>query len=103
MKRLSNGDIVVPEWEAPSIISSKTISSFRLATEMNGAGNVYVVTKLDSSSSSALEVYIQDMASTSWTKTAVASIDHAAPDVLKRKVYYVELTVRKGGVTAPGT
>ena len=42
------------------------------------------------------------MASTGWTKTTITSINHAAPDVFKRKVYYVELTVRKGGVIAPG-
>ena len=59
VKRFSNGDIVVPpKWEAPSIINSEEISSFRLATEVNGAGNEYVVTELDSTSSSVLEAYI---------------------------------------------
>ncbi|KAF8803102.1 hypothetical protein BYT27DRAFT_6743633 [Phlegmacium glaucopus] len=102
VERLSNGDICVPEWEAPSIITSAAIKSFRLATELTGAGHAYVVTEVASTSGSILEVYVQDMASTGWTKTTVASIDDAAPNILKRNVYYIELTVRKGGVLVPG-
>jgi hypothetical protein len=49
-----------------------------------------------------VESYVQDMASTGWTKTTVASINHDVPNIFKRNVYYIELTVRKGGVLAPG-
>ncbi|KAF8802394.1 hypothetical protein BYT27DRAFT_7261165 [Phlegmacium glaucopus] len=97
VKRLSNGDICVPEWEAPSIITSAALKSFRLATELTGAGHAYVVTEVASTSSSILEVYVQDMESTGWTKTTVASIDDAAPNsILKRNVYYIELMIYTG-------
>ncbi|KAF8798433.1 hypothetical protein BYT27DRAFT_7123094 [Phlegmacium glaucopus] len=103
VKRYPNGDIYVPEWETPSIISSQTIKSFHVAKELTGDGHAYVVTELASSSTTGvLQGLVQDMASTGWTTFAVAAIDQAAPDILKRNVYYVELTVRKGGIITPG-
>lgn len=104
VKHLSNGDICVPEWESPSNITSKAIKNFDLTMEVNGAGHAYLVTVLDSTSTSAtLEAYIQDMSSTGWTTSAIATIDRteSAPEILSRNIYYVELTVQQGSLIPP--
>jgi hypothetical protein len=103
VKTLSNGDIIVPEWETASVITLNAVKSFDVAREMSGTGHAYVVADLSSLLSTAsLEAYVQDISSTSWTANPVATFDHTTPKILKRNIYYVELTVRKGGVIAPG-
>ncbi|KAJ7897908.1 hypothetical protein B0H14DRAFT_2557425 [Mycena olivaceomarginata] len=92
--QMINGYIFVSKWETPSIITSKPVKSFDVAVEMDGGGHAYVVTDLDFGSTTAsLEAYVQDMASTTWTKSPISTVNHKAPEVYKRNVYYVEIAV----------
>jgi hypothetical protein len=103
VKRRLNGDIFVPEWETPSIIISKRASSFKLANDVDGSGHAYLVmVPYRTENNIPLEIYVQDMSSTNWTKMPVFSIDHTASKILKRNVFYVELAVRKDGVPTQG-
>ena len=94
---------MVPAWESPSIISSHAIKGFDLTIEVNGSGHAYIVTELvGSANSSSLECYVQDLSSTNWTKSSIATVDYDKPEILRRNVFYIEMTVRKGDTAAPG-
>ncbi|GBE85635.1 predicted protein [Sparassis crispa] len=97
----TNGDFIVTKWRSPAIISSAAITGFALSD--SGQGFSYLVATSTSSQSTVLTSIVQDPTTSDWTTTRLAESSMQVGDVVRRSVYYIEVTCRdENQIQMPG-